>query len=1486
MKLKKELSLILALVLAAQLCLPVSGVVADKPIADSGAGEIVSTDSNPEAEIPMVPAEPETPEVPATPEVPDLDASAEEMAVLAADTVTINIGNPANYIVITETGYKIGTGSAETTHTGPYILVGETTSTNAKFDHICVKNGGTTPIQITLRNMNVLLTSGTTEEKCAFAIGNGKVELTLEGSNSLQSGSGKAGIQVAKTGSLIITKGSTGSLNTEGGSRATDIGGEGAITISGGVVNANRGSGIGDGWSSGRGSTFSTGKDGNAVIFASLISDKSNKKNWSGMIFEGNPGAIYGSSFTLGSNITIPYGYTLHIGYGQTLTIPAGTTLTNKGKIMLHGGTIQGDVSGKQPVTAPMRELDVSKRIVITEKGYKIGDAAAETPYVGPYVLVGKTTYPQAANHISVRNTADEPIDITLNNVDVQFSSSGYCPLSIERGAVNLSLLGSNSLTGCSQPGLAVKNGSSLTITAADTGSLTANSSSYSMGNASSGIGGGDGEIIILSGRVNAKGGDASAYYEQPGAGISGKKVNIRGGVVNARGGYSPGGYLGDGISGAFTTRPNGEAAIAATSIKDKSDEEHWIGLICEGSKGSIFGYGSFTLPGDFVIASGTTLAMHPNAPLIVPEGKTLTVDGYIYKNGSKVSGPGNIVNPENILPVPPVDISKGAVEIGKDSCVSPCKGHVITGTTDMNYVHISGGSHDITLMNTSICKSTSAFRLYGDAKVNLTLVGTNTLKSGVNYASLAVWEGATLTITKESTGTLNATGGHFGAGIGGDYTASRVRQTGTIIINGGTVNANGGKDGAGIGGGWGSTGGNITINGGTVNATGGAQGAGIGGGDESEGGNIAIHGGTVNATGGSYGTGIGGGYSKDGGTILIDGGDVTANGGNYGAGIGGGGNGAGGNITIGGGTVHATGCINGAGIGGGFGGTSGTIAISGGKVTAKGGTYGVHSRGNGGAGIGSGINAADSYDDNIMITGGIVEAAGGVDSAGIGGGANSSVKTISMSGGTVTATGADGGAGIGGGTNSFLSSEIKISKNAVVFATKGNLGNHIGNGYNGRNVTFRTPTGGIIFTGNTGFCYGKVVELQADVTLPAGKNLTFGSGKIMKVPENITFTNNANLVLNGGDIIGSGTLNGSGAFEIPMDAGDIPDIPNQVYTGSPIKPAVILPTKRTIMGQAFIASDRGFTRSYHDNIDVGVGRLVFVKNGLEYVKSFYIVPSSTIFEGGVKVYNAAGAETTTFTYGETITVKAKPKATGTVATTLALTEHQADQMALYLGNTQISDAVDPDGSGVYTMTYDTTGKKNLVLGSNTITAKYRGTKTMAHAAGDVPVTLLPKALTAIISKDKTEKVYDGTVDFLKIPLTLTGVLGQDVVTATANGTAPSANVGTYAFTATAITLNDGNGSYYALPLANLSGSVGITPKPVTVEMTAASKVYDGTDQAAVSCTVIGKVGAEDVAAAGTANFSDKNEGIGKTVTVTGIALSGTEAGNYTLNKK
>ena len=250
------------------------------------------------------------------------------------------------------------------------------------------------------------------------------------------------------------------------------------------------------------------------------------------------------------------------------------------------------------------------------------------------------------------------------------------------------------------------------------------------------------------------------------------------------------------------------------------------------------------------------------------------------------------------------------------------------TGGTTNNTVTIKAEENqtaNVTLSGVNIDTSNSgdaAVTTEGKGNVTIELDGSNTVKSGDKHAGVEKNNEGNLTIADENKdGSLNATGGKHGAGIGG----GRQGDGSNITVSGGEVTATGGENGAGIGGGYQGAGSGITIENGEVKATGGENGAGIGGGYQGAGSGITVKNGKVNAAGGKYSAGIGGGNLRDGTNITVNNGEVKATGGDGGAGIGGGAEGSGIEIAVSGdaqvtvqGGKAGIGAGTGAGIGGG----------------------------------------------------------------------------------------------------------------------------------------------------------------------------------------------------------------------------------------------------------------------------------------------------------------------------------------------------------------------------------------------------------------------------------------------------------------------------------------------------------------------------------------------------------------------------------------
>ena len=256
--------------------------------------------------------------------------------------------------------------------------------------------------------------------------------------------------------------------------------------------------------------------------------------------------------------------------------------------------------------------------------------------------------------------------------------------------------------------------------------------------------------------------------------------------------------------------------------------------------------------------------------------------------------------------------------------------------------------------------KGRSAMFVQGKGDTTLKLEGNNTLKSGQYCAGLEKDDDVStgkLTITAEDTSSsLNAYGGHSGAGIGG----GNQRSTSNLEIANGKIHAVGGLLGAGIGGGGFGGNGEVSISGGEVTAQGGNLAAGIGG-SASGSGKVTIKNGEVTAKTNGAAAAIGGGNRGSGDVTILDGRvTTTLVNNNPVTGIGGAPNSTDkSTVRILGGVVDAVGGGYGSGIGGGSGDAQGAeVEIGGGaQVTAKGGKGGTFGRRTYGAGaaIGTG---------------------------------------------------------------------------------------------------------------------------------------------------------------------------------------------------------------------------------------------------------------------------------------------------------------------------------------------------------------------------------------------------------------------------------------------------------------------------------------------------------------------------------------------------
>ena len=369
----------------------------------------------------------------------------------SGDTITINGGE------ITATGGTsgsgIGGGSKINGAGGTITINGGEITANGGDKIIATGNGGGAGIgggnygaggMIEINGGNITANGQGSSSACGGAgIGGGSQQsggtITIHGGEIVATGySGSAGIGsgfaasigsatvINIDGGIVTATCSDDALETLGGA---GIGGGGAanssvaITISGGTVTATGGKGadgIGNGGgksSSAQPATFSTGEDGNAVIYATAgegtdteaIVGKDDTSNWRGVIFLGNDGKIYGDSVTPNENFSVPESSTLTIESGKTLVVADEITLTNEGTITGSGAIrLYGTLTGKGTIESvqqvhPVRNLSLSE----TNLNMTVGDEPATlTATVEPDTATNKdVTWSSSAD--SVATVAD-----------------------------------------------------------------------------------------------------------------------------------------------------------------------------------------------------------------------------------------------------------------------------------------------------------------------------------------------------------------------------------------------------------------------------------------------------------------------------------------------------------------------------------------------------------------------------------------------------------------------------------------------------------------------------------------------------------------------------------------------------------------------------------------------------------------------------------------------------------------------------------------------------------------------------------------------------------------------------------------------------------------------------------------------------------------------------------------------------------------------
>jgi hypothetical protein len=221
-------------------------------------------------------------------------------------------------------------------------------------------------------------------------------------------------------------------------------------------------------------------------------------------------------------------------------------------------------------------------------------------------------------------------------------------------------------------------------------------------------------------------------------------------------------------------------------------------------------------------------------------------------------------------------------------------------------------------------------------------------------------------------------------------------------------------------------------------------------------------------------------------------------------------------------------------------------------------------------------------------------------------------------------------------------------------------------------------------------------------------------------------------------------------------------------------------------------------------------------------------------------------------------------------------------------------------GSGTGTVSITGAGSSLLNAGSYTVGltspgagAALGGLGYAAQAGSSSSYSIVPASVT-VTGAVASNRSYNGTTAAsLSNVGSLTGLVGGQTLglSETAASFANKTVANGKTVTITGYSLSDGTGlaSNYVLTSTTSTATANITPASISAVtgITASDKVYDATASATLatgSAGFTGILGSDALTVAtATGAFSTKTVGNSKTVNITGLTLSGADAGNYTL---
>ena len=235
-------------------------------------------------------------------------------------------------------------------------------------------------------------------------------------------------------------------------------------------------------------------------------------------------------------------------------------------------------------------------------------------------------------------------------------------------------------------------------------------------------------------------------------------------------------------------------------------------------------------------------------------------------------------------------------------------------------------------------------------------------------------------------------------------------------------------------------------------------------------------------------------------------------------------------------------------------------------------------------------------------------------------------------------------------------------------------------------------------------------------------------------------------------------------------------------------------------------------------------------------------------------------------------------------------------QVGLRVGGSRLYDATTTADSSYLAVTNSVDGANLILQGIGTLANANAGPEALLSDHGNLEgfslsgsaaanYTLFGASGTVAVSPRPVNligsRIYDGTAAALSSILSITNPIGGETVTVTSGGgTLSSKNIGSQAIASMGdLTLSSSN-----YTTSGGSGSVTISPMPITVASVANTKTYDGTLGAAARPTITsGALMSTDSFSTLSETYGTKNAGTGLTLTPEVVINDGNGGNNYVL---